>query len=67
MPEIAVNVEVYCATCGAGLCNQTSVETKRGLDAFMVEPCNKCMTREYEAGYEKGETEGYKMAEERLG
>lgn len=49
MPEIDVTisheVEVYCAKCGAGLCNDTEYTQGRTrfVDQFRVDPCYKCM------------------------
>jgi len=54
MPSIDVEIEVYCATCGAGLCSDTNIITKRNRDAFSVLPCSRCMENEYDRGYEKG-------------
>jgi len=56
MPEIEVNIEVYCAVCGEGLCNQTEfVKTyRRGESSFRVEPCSKCLQEAKDQGYEEG-------------
>ena len=51
MPEIdvfieyteSVNIDVHCAACGAGLCNQTDVRNKNGNIRFDVAPCEKCL------------------------
>ena len=39
MPTVEFDVEVWCATCGDGLCNQTRSDRK-GLH---VEVCGKCL------------------------
>ena len=58
MPEITVNVELYCAYCGAGICNNGSERRDgRGLD---IEPCDNCLSKEYDKGY----AEGYAKCEE---
>ena len=61
MPEIRVEIEVYC-TCGNGLCNQTSEGTKYNRPCFTVEPCEKCLDKSYEHGYleaiDKSQEEG---------
>lgn len=48
MPD--VNIDVYCAKCGRGLCNQTSCENYKGNISFFVEPCEHCMQIEYVKG-----------------
>ena len=68
MPEVSVNVEVYCEACGGGLCGQTeSVRTyRRGEPAFRVRPCEKCLERArsdgYDEGCEAGEAAGEKVS-----
>ena len=57
MPEITINVEVFCGKCGAGLCRNTDVTSHHGQDAFTVEPCQRCLDREYEVGYEAGKAD----------
>lgn len=41
--DIDVDVSVYCGTCGAGLCGNTSVDNKRSF--FTVDACPTCMSR----------------------
>jgi len=57
MPEVSVNVEVYCARCGDGLCNQTEATTtyNRREPSFRVDPCEKCL----EVAKDEGDSEGY--------
>lgn len=49
MPTITVEidheVEVYCNTCGNGLCSNTDYTQgrTRGIDQFRVEVCDKCI------------------------
>lgn len=43
---VDVQIDVWCS-CGEGLCGGTSV-TPRGL---IVEPCPRCLEREYDAGF----------------
>ncbi|MEK9207289.1 MAG: hypothetical protein AAB922_02325 [Patescibacteria group bacterium] len=61
MPEIAVNIEVYCASCGDGICNTVeSTKTRnRGEPCFRVPACEKCVEAADRAGYERGRDEGY--------
>lgn len=59
MPEISVNVEVYCAWCNNGLCNQTESTTARGRGepCFRVDPCERCLERAREEGREDKKAE----------
>ena len=43
MPDITItqNIDVWCGTCGKGLCSVSSVDSKRG--AITVEACPYCM------------------------
>jgi hypothetical protein len=51
MPDISfrqevdcdVNIDVYCGTCGRGLCGDTTVDERRM--SFTVEACKDCMDR----------------------
>lgn len=54
MPTVEVEVSVWCARCGAGLCNQSD-GTKKGRETGVsVEPCQKCLDKEHLAGYDEG-------------
>ena len=55
MPEIIAEIEVYCAECGAGLCGNTRTSVKRGMPQVVVEPCDKCLEKEYTRGYDAHE------------
>jgi len=55
MPAVEVEVEVYCARCGEGLCNQSEFRPPRrymGTGAIIVAPCERCMEAEYDRGRE---------------
>ena len=43
--EIEIEFEVYCDTCGAGLCDQSKVVKtyNRGVNSVRVEVCDKCI------------------------
>lgn len=57
MPEISIDVEVWCS-CGEGLCNQSSAEHRgRGI---VVEPCGKCLEIAKQEGYDEGYDETQK-------
>jgi hypothetical protein len=53
MPEIEVDIEIWCS-CGEGLCNQSSVKKARHGNGFVVEPCQKCLDRAEAKGYDSG-------------
>lgn len=61
MPEIEVNIELYCAGCGAGICANGTATKKRHQPCFDVEPCQKCLdaadTEGYNRGYDAGKGE----------
>lgn len=40
--DIEIDVEVFCATCGAGLCNQTEVKG-HAYPQLRVEVCQSCL------------------------
>jgi hypothetical protein len=46
MPKI--ELQIYCAVCGEGLCEQTKVE--RSIKLF-VQPCKNCLQEKWEEGY----------------
>ena len=59
MPEIEVNIEIYCADCGNGLCHVTHTsKSRRGEPEFHVGLCSSCIDKIKDAvyweGYEKG-------------
>jgi hypothetical protein len=56
MPQIKIDVDVYCGKCGNGICHLTSVSQNN----FHVEPCDRCMEEAEEKGHSKGWDEGYK-------
>lgn len=62
MPDFTVTVdfEVYCATCGAGLCNQSSTEERSSRLRVNVEVCERCKERERDVSYEEGYSKGLK-------
>ena len=60
MPQLKVEISVYCADCGAGLCHLTTVKN----DDIMVEPCPKCMEKYGDARREDGYEDGINFAKE---
>lgn len=57
MPTFELDFEVFCAKCGAGLCNQSDATTDRYGSRVSVEPCSKCMDDANYEGYLKGKEE----------
>ena len=62
MPDVTVNIDVYCGRCGEGLCGQTEVKAASYYNSqpgFHVEPCEKCLdaaeVKGYDEGYGKGQ------------
>lgn len=59
MPDITVDVEVFCAKCGSGLCRDTSVEYSiHNIPYLRVAPCEACIEQSRQDGYDDGYTEG---------
>jgi hypothetical protein len=50
MPSFEVNFEVFCGTCGAGLCNQSDSRKSRNryADQVSVEACQCCIEKAIE-------------------
>ena len=63
MPTATFEIEVYCATCGDGLCHQSEfVETRnRHTPSIRVEACQKCLDRKYDEAYDKGYQDAMEM------
>ena len=53
MPKFNVDIhfDVYCARCGKGICGNcdTNIVSKSSLK-MRVEPCRKCLDKEYARG-----------------
>lgn len=62
--DVDVDFEVYCAKCGAGLCNQSDTRSshRRGMPQVSVEPCERCL----EDAREEGAAKAMEEAEQRL-
>jgi len=63
MPEITVELEVFCSTCGSELTTDSETESPSGYSnnhAFKVtvSPCGKCLEERFEEGKEEGKEEG---------
>jgi len=53
MPEVSVDISVYCS-CGEGLCGQSTSGSGRYGPSVTVEPCEKCQAIKYDEGYKDG-------------
>jgi len=53
MPEVSIDIEIYCS-CGQGLCSQSTGGSGRYGPNITVEPCEKCVDESYERGVEDG-------------
>jgi hypothetical protein len=66
MPAIEVDIELYCDTCGEGICGLGVATYKRGQPSFRIEACRNCMSRAEskgdDAGYARGYNDGYEAA-----
>ena len=55
--DVEIDFEVYCATCGTGLCRQSEgTQNNRGL-IVNVEACENCIAVAREEGYKEAEQE----------
>ena len=71
MPSFNVDIEfeVYCGSCGAGLCSQSETQDPgiRTLAKVTVMPCERCLRNSrgegvdegYDKGFADGKEEGY--------
>lgn len=61
MPTLELDFEVFCAECGAGLCNnvQEGRTPKRGMPFIEVAPCEHCTKRLEDNAYQSGYSAGY--------
>jgi len=53
MPEFTLDFEVHCS-CGAGLCARSRVSYNRGFPQVEVEPCEKCLAKAEDKGFDSG-------------
>ena len=47
MPDFTLEFEVYCGTCGEGLCNESNTRTshRRSMPQVTVNACPVCIER----------------------
>ena len=57
--QVDVDFEVFCGTCGAGLCNvsDTRASRSRRMPQVTVEACAKCMENAKDDGRKEAEAE----------
>ena len=60
MPSLDIDVEIECS-CGADLSNQSTGSTFRNGLYIEVEPCEDCLNKAHNEGYD----EGYAAAQEK--
>lgn len=56
MPEFNIDFEVYCETCGAGLCQNTEVTKTREREqlCIRINACSCCVEGARDEGYDDG-------------
>ena len=66
MPDVTVEVEVYCAGCGTGLCNDTesTFTHNRHRPCFRVQPCTHCLQKARDEGFQEGHDKAREEARE---
>jgi hypothetical protein len=59
MPSFEVNFEVFCAKCGAGICNLADGRNSRGRGEpqVTVAPCENCLDAARSEGADEKESE----------
>jgi hypothetical protein len=61
MPELNIDIpfSIYCSHCGAGLCNDTTIEYGRNGSPKINVVCHRCREQAFDDGYEEGLEYGY--------
>ena len=63
MTEITVNIEIYCAVCGNGICQNATPRTQssgyNNEPTFDIEPCEVCLENAKNEGHSEGHSEGH--------
>lgn len=55
MTEIIVKVDVWCRSCGEGLCYCTKAgHNELGIPKLQVAPCEDCLVEAYDTGHAAG-------------
>ncbi len=58
--DVEIEFEVYCATCGAGLCGQSDGSHGSRGPRVDVEVCETCVNNARDEGYQEGYDEAEK-------
>lgn len=65
-----VNIEMYCATCGAAMCSNATSQTPSSFSknepTFEIEPCEVCLQQVRDEGHTAGYDEGYQEARDQF-
>lgn len=48
--QVEIDFDVYCGTCGHGLCGQSFTSERKGRFRVDVEACSKCLEAEFDRG-----------------
>jgi len=64
MPILELEFEVFCGTCGAGLCNNTTEGSNKHSQYIQVEACENCLEEARGEGEDKGYNKGYEQCQE---
>ena len=60
-----IEFEVYCGTCGAGLCLNTKVKEPRRNERYLeIDVCEKCLAKACEESHSDGYDKGYNEAKD---
>lgn len=57
MPEMEVDFDVYCAQCGVGLWDNTTVKPGKHRVCLRIDPCEVCITAANQEGFKDGKYE----------
>ena len=63
MPEIEINIELYCARCGGDMCALGTATSRRGQPCFQITPCETCLEQAERDADEAGYARGYEAGE----
>lgn len=69
MPEITIDIEVWCSECGQGICHLASDHgrNKPGIDVGLCDKCLKAARDEARnEGYDEGYQKGYEVGKEEV-
>ena len=66
--DVDVDFEVFCARCGAGLCNQSDTRESRNrkYPQVTVEPCERCIEKAEDEAVRKALEEAERIYNEQL-